>query len=203
MITRSTYSGNPIWDILGISCIYEQEAESSILLVNRKMKNVNDALKVSMFLQSEWKLYSRLVPDPFDLFRLVFRSLEASYHMITDIPALVGNDYKYQFCGRSLVHFYPRRGSETPKEANLILLKLLDNEKDRIHEGTMQFFQYYPNYISNYAWIGIKEKCHQLKQYNSNYFTGIPPRTTVFKAIVPGLNMKLNAMANRASRLTT
>jgi hypothetical protein len=206
-LTRSTYSGNPIWDILGIPCVYQQEADSSIFLVNRKFPNVNLALKTAMFLQQDWQLYSRLVAESFDILRLTFRAVSAEYTISPHIPAYAGGKYMNKFCGRAQIQYHPRpRTTEVPDGPNILLLRALDDgEKNTkpFRAANIQLLQYFPNYLSNYAWNKVKGKCHQLIQYSSNYFNGIPPKITVFDEIIPGLARKLEGLADSAANLNS
>ena len=198
---RSTFSGNPILDILNIDCIYEQEADSSIFIVDRNKGQINDGLKLAMFLQSEWQLYSRLVPEPVDLFRLIFKSINVQYAIMDDIPAFIGKHYKNQFCGRSMVQFNTKRSITTPTTDNVLLINLLDDNKDNLEDTNMELFQYFPNYMSNYANIDVNEDCHKLIQYNSNYFNGIPPRITVLDEIVPDFKATFKRLITKAKNL--
>ena len=163
-----------------------------------------------MFLQQDWQLYSRLVPHSFDILRLTFRALGATYSMINHVPGYIGANYLNKFCGRAIVQYHPRpRIKVTPDAPNLLLLNVLtyegtsDMSSKAAKPENMQLFQYLPNYLSNFAWTKVKGKCHQLVQYNSNNFNGLPPRITVLDEIAPGIHRKLQAITVKATNLNS
>jgi hypothetical protein len=102
------YGGNPIWEILELECFYELEANSGQMLINKGILNVKKGLVLAMSLQKRWELYSRLVPDSFDLIRLSFAAVSVKYSLVPHLPALMGHHADGRFCGQAEVQFYPR-----------------------------------------------------------------------------------------------
>ncbi len=73
-----THVENPIWDILNISPMDENEQESGQILINKAESWV--ALNLAVHLNS--KFYMNLINGDKDAFRFAWLATQTSYHMI-------------------------------------------------------------------------------------------------------------------------
>ena len=106
---RSVTPKNPIFELLNIDCLIEKEADEGQLMVDKSDPKVVEALKMAMFLQRQWNLFSRILPDSFDLIRFAFRAVATDFHMVKWFPGLLGTRVQKKFCGNSMLSFSPIR----------------------------------------------------------------------------------------------
>ena len=121
----STSPSNPIFGLLDIDCIVEKVADKGQILLNKGNPKVMEALELSLFLQRQWKLFSRILPDSFDLIRFAYRAVGADYHMVKWYPGLLGTFKNNRFCGNSMISFSPiRNRAQKLKKTDVLFFRV-------------------------------------------------------------------------------
>ena len=129
-----TSPGNPIFELLDIDCKVEKVADRGQILLNKSNAKVMEALEMSLFLQRQWKLFSRLLPDSFDLIRYAYRMVGAEYHMVKWYPGLLGTYTNNRFCGNSMLSFSPNRNrAQKLKKVDVLFFRIRKlGEEDKL-----------------------------------------------------------------------
>ena len=77
-----TRCDNPIFKILELECIDENQQESGQLVIKKSSPGVLMALRLAFYMQQRVDVYSRLIHGDKDTFRFAWRYLNLPYHMV-------------------------------------------------------------------------------------------------------------------------
>jgi hypothetical protein len=77
-----TKPNNPIYKILDLPCVEENEFESGQMVIKKSKKGVQEALELAFYMQRNAHVYYEIFHGDKDSFRFAWRYLKVPYHQV-------------------------------------------------------------------------------------------------------------------------